>query len=59
MNSTRTRRATGGQETSEIARMIVRSVGWSRVTTTIVSRKGGTVWKESVPRIRMSSTRPP
>ena len=59
MNSARTSRATAGQETSAMARMIERIDGRAITTTTITNTNGGMVWNTSVTRIRRSSSTPP
>ncbi len=57
--SPRTSRATGGQLTMAIAITIETIDGCSTATSTIASAKLGTVWKNSVKRIRASPIRPP
>src|SRR4051794_17945013 len=56
--SARTSRATDGQETIEMAAMIVRTEGLNKATIISAVRKDGTVWKASVTRISTSSTQP-
>ena len=57
--SPRTSRATGGQLTMAIAATIETMEGCRMATSTIASAKLGTVWKNSVKRIRASSILPP
>jgi hypothetical protein len=59
MNSARTRRATVGQEISAMAPTMDATEGLTISTTTMASRKGGTVCTASVRRIKRSSTQPP
>ena len=59
MNSPRTSRATGGQDTTAIAEMIDSMLGWKIATSTTAIARVGMVWKNSVKRISRSSIRPP
>ncbi|MNT38975.1 hypothetical protein D3C72_1751900 [compost metagenome] len=59
MNSERTNLATGGQDTIAMAPTIEYSDGLKIATSTSAIASCGMVWKNSVPRIRQSSMRPP
>ena len=57
--SPRTSRAIGGHDTIAIASTMEAIVGCRMATMTIASAKLGMVWKNSVKRMRASSTSPP
>src|SRR5699024_3810723 len=59
MNSDRTRRAAGGQDTAVMAAMIDHREGLNTATMTTARASCGMVWKNSVKRIRRSSSHPP
>ncbi|MNI63076.1 hypothetical protein D3C73_1184220 [compost metagenome] len=59
MNSERTSRAAGGQDTTAIAPMMEYTDGLRMATSTTAIANCGMVWKNSVKRISASSTRPP
>ena len=59
MNSARTTRVTGGQDTMAMAATMLAMEGVKIATSTTASTKLGTVWKNSVKRIATSSTSPP
>ena len=57
-NSARASRAVPVQETTPMAIAIVTSDGVNSMTRTMASSSGGSTWKNSVTRIRTSSTQP-
>ncbi|MNT96546.1 hypothetical protein D3C72_2386640 [compost metagenome] len=59
MNSDRTRRAAGGQDTTAMAPMMEYTEGLRMATSTTAMASCGMVWKNSVKRMSASSTRPP
>ena len=58
-NSARVSRASGGQLTAPMVRMMVSSDGLKVATSRIARMKAGTVWNISVTRISTRSTLPP
>ncbi|MNY68844.1 hypothetical protein D3C86_2066730 [compost metagenome] len=59
MNSARTRRANGGQDTTAIAKITVAMLGVRMATSTTARKKLGMVWKSSMKPTMAWSTRPP
>ncbi|MNR43395.1 hypothetical protein D3C85_1620120 [compost metagenome] len=59
MNSARTNRASGGHDTTAIAKITVAILGVRMATSTTARKKLGMVWNSSIKPTMAWSTRPP